>query len=291
MNPRSEPTSSDPADPRLNWTRLSQSERDAAYDNNGAVKNSAELIAERNKLSGEVRAARAGLLDIPYADKDKTKFDLYPSGEKSAPCLVFLHGGYWLRNSRDLFAMIVQGFAPLGWSVAIPGYTLAPEASLTEIAREIQLALDWLADNGPSYGVAGGSVILSGWSAGGQLAALTLDHPLIAAGLAISGVYDLAPLRGTSLNETLKLSDAEIESLSPLRRAVVAKRLTVAYGAAELPVFVHDARNFHRVRASAGAPGELVAVAGADHFTILEQFRRPDGALVTAARALAPSAR
>jgi arylformamidase len=40
-----------PSDPRSNWTALSQAERDAAYDNNAAVRNSAALIAERNQLS------------------------------------------------------------------------------------------------------------------------------------------------------------------------------------------------------------------------------------------------
>jgi acetyl esterase/lipase len=273
------------ADPRLDWRSLSAAERDAAYDNNGAVKNSAALIAERNTRSADVRAARAASLDIPYGSKDRTKFDLYPGAEKTAPCLVFLHGGYWQRNSREAFAMLVEGLAAHGWSVAIPGYTLAPDATLTGITEEISLALDWLARNGSSFGVAG-PVILSGWSAGAQLAALALEHPLVAAGLAISGIYDLAPLRDTSLNVALQLTDEEIGDLSPLKRPVVQKPLAIAYGSAELPALVHDALNFHHRRAAAGAPGELVAIAGADHFTILEQLRRPDGILVETARAL-----
>jgi acetyl esterase/lipase len=272
-------------DPRLNWRSLSQDERDAAYDNNGAVKNSPELIAERNRLSAELRAARASFLDIPYGEKDRTKFDLYPAAEKTAPCLVFLHGGYWLRNSRELFAALVDGLAAHGWSVAMPGYTLAPEATLTEIADEISRALDWLAQNGKSFGLAG-PVILSGWSAGGHLAALALDHPLVVAGLAISGIYDLAPLRETSLNATLRLTDKEVAELSLLKRPVVRKRLAIAYGSAELPPFVHDARNFHYLRAAAGAPGDLIALEGADHFTVLDQLRRRDGALIEVARAL-----
>jgi arylformamidase len=39
-----------PSDPRSSWATLSQAERDAAYDNNAVVKNSAALIAERNQL-------------------------------------------------------------------------------------------------------------------------------------------------------------------------------------------------------------------------------------------------
>ena len=268
-----------PSDPRLNWAALSQAERDAAYDNNAAVKNSAALIAERNQASEVLRAARNSLLDIPYGERERTKIDLYPAGSTTAPCLVFLHGGYWQRNSREVFAMLVEGVAAHGWSVAIPGYSLAPEVSLTEIVAEVSSSLDWLAQNGGAYGISG-PVVLSGWSAGAQLVAMALDHPRVTAGLAISGVYDLAPIRDTGLNNALKLTDQEVARLSPLRLPAIHKRLDIAYGTAELPALVYDSMQFHEARMDAGAPGRLVPIPGADHFSILGELRRPDGALV-----------
>ena len=268
-----------PSDPRLNWAALSQAERDAAYDNNAAVKNSAALIPERNQASEALRAARNSLLDIPYGERERTKIDLYPAGSTTAPCLVFLHGGYWQRNSREVFAMLVEGVAAHGWSVAIPGYSLAPEVSLTEIVAEVSSSLDWLAQNGGAYGISG-PVVLSGWSAGAQLVAMALDHPRVTAGLAISGVYDLAPIRDTGLNNALKLTDQEVARLSPLRLPAIHKRLDIAYGTAELPALVYDSMQFHEARMDAGAPGRLVPIPGADHFSILGELRRPDGALV-----------
>jgi len=275
-----------PKDPRLIWQSLSQAERDAAYDNNKAVANSPALIAARNDASAKFRAAHTHALDIAYGKRERNKIDLYPARDKAAPCLVFIHGGYWQRNSRDVFAMLVEGMAAHGWSVAIPGYTLAPEATLTEIVEEMSLALDWLAANGPSYGIAG-PVILSGWSAGAHLTAMALAHPLVRAGLAISGVYDLPPIRDTGLNAALKLTDEEVARLSPLRLPMVQKHLAIAYGSAELPALVWDSRNFYQARADAGAPGELIIIKGADHFTILEQLRHVDGALTRIALALA----
>ncbi|CAN7208214.1 alpha/beta hydrolase [Bradyrhizobium sp. LjRoot220] len=272
-------------DPRLNWATLSQAERDAAYDNNSAVKNSAALIAERNQASEALRASRNSFLDIPYGDRERTKIDLYPAADRTAPCLVFLHGGYWQRNSRDVFAMLVEGVAAHGWSVAIPGYSLAPDASLTRIVAEVPQSLDWLAQNGAAYGISG-PLILSGWSAGAQLVAMVLDHPHVAAGLAISGVYDLAPIRDTGLNNALKLTDREVAALSPLRLPAVHKRLDIAYGTAELPTLVFDSIRLHEARMAAGAPGRLVPIEGADHFSILGELRRPDGALVDLARKL-----
>jgi arylformamidase len=274
-----------PLDPRLNWSALSQAERDAAYDNNAAVKNSAALIAERNEASATLRASRRSFLDVPYGDRERTKVDLYPAADNTAPCLVFLHGGYWQRNSREVFAMLVEGVAAHGWSVAIPGYSLAPEATLTEIVMEISEALDWLAGNGEAYGIAG-PVVLAGWLAGAQLVAMTLDHPRVAAGLAISGVYDLAPIRDTGLNNALKLTDREISTLSPLRLPVVQKRLDIAYGTAELPALVCDAIKLHEARVAAGAPGKIFPIDGADHFSIIGELRRPDGALAAIARDL-----
>ncbi|PJG56406.1 alpha/beta hydrolase [Bradyrhizobium forestalis] len=272
-------------DPRGRWSELTQAERSAAYDNNAAVKNSPALIAERNDASGRMRGTLKSHLDLPYGERANNKIDLYPAANLDAPCLVFLHGGYWQRNSRELFAMLVEGVAAHGWSVAIPGYSLAPEVSLTDIVGEIPHALDWLAAHGASYGVAG-PVVLSGWSAGAHLVAMALDHPRVHAGLAISGVYDLAPIRDTGLNNALKLTDAEIAALSPLRLPVTPKRLDIAYGSNELPALVCDSIDFHDKRAAAGAPGKLIPVEGADHFTILEALRRPDGILVDAVRRL-----
>ena len=144
-------------------------------------------------------------LDISYKPGARTAFDLYPARDPAAPCLVFIHGGYWQRNSRELFAAYGEGLALAGWSIAMPGYTLAPQASLAAIVEEIGSALDWLADHGPTHGVAG-PVALAGWSAGAQLAVLHLGHRRVAAGLAISGVYDLRPLRDTALNDVLNLA-------------------------------------------------------------------------------------
>jgi arylformamidase len=275
-----------PPDPRRRWGLLGQAQRDAAYDNNAAVTDSPALIEARNTASAALRTSRPEALDLPYAEGQRTCWDLYPAGDRAAPCLVFIHGGYWQRNSRELFAMMAESLSAWGWSVAIPGYCLAPEATLSQIVSEVHTAMDWLAREGASHGIAG-PVIVSGWSAGAQLAALVLSHPRISAGLAISGIYDLAPIRDTGLNRALKLTDDEVQRLSPLRLAPVPKPLVIAYGSAELPALIWDSRRFHEMRAAAHMPGALVPVAKANHFTILDHLRRKDGELTGIVRSLA----
>ncbi len=175
----------------------------------------------------------------------------------------------------------MDGVRAHGWTAAVPGYTLAPEATLTEIVAEVHAALDWLADR------VAGTVILSGWSAGGHLTAMALHHPRVHAGLAVSGIYELGPLRDTSLNDALRLSDEEVASLSPLRLPPGPKPLALAYGTAELPPFVHDARGLNWHRAAAHAAGPLIPLAGANHFTATDSFRHADGVLTRAVLALA----
>lgn len=267
------------------WAGAKPAERDAAYDNTRAVTDSGLLIAERSAASQAFRAAHAGHLDLPYAARERTKWDLFPAADRCAPCLVFVHGGYWQRNRREDFAILARGASARGWSVALPGYTLAPEASLTTIVAELHAALDWLHATGPAHGIAG-RILLSGWSAGGHLVGACLGHAAVAAGLAISGIFELAPIRDTQLNEKLGLTEEEVEALSPLRQPVVRKPLAIAYGSAELPELCRQSRAFHRARAEAHGPGPLIPVAGADHFRILDVLGDGEGELLRTAENL-----
>ncbi|MDE2005612.1 MAG: alpha/beta hydrolase [Rhodospirillales bacterium] len=270
---------------RLDWGMMSRAERDAAYNNSAAVANSAALNAAREAQSAAFRAAHPEKLDLRYGPRPRNRMDLFPAADPAAPCLVFIHGGYWQRNAHEQFACLIEGPYAHGWAGAMIGYTLAPDASLTEIAQEIHAALDWLAAHGPAHGIAG-RLVLSGWSAGGHLTGFALAHPAVSAGLAISGVFELGPIRDTYLNEKLLLSDAEIAALSPLRLPVCPKPLAIAYGTAELPPLVGDSRALNARRAASHAPGPLIPVPGADHFTIVLELQKPDGVLTRALMAL-----
>ena len=274
------------ADPGDGRGRLTQAERNAAYDNNAATAGSASLSAARNAASAAFRAEHAGHLDLPYGSGERQKWDIYPAADAGAPVLVFIHGGYWQRNSRELFAIMAAGALERGLGVAMPGYTLAPEATLFQIVDEVLMALDWLAGEGAAHG-AGGPAIVSGWSAGAHLAAMALDHPHVKAGLGISGVYELGPIRDTDLDAPLQLSDEEIARLSPLRLEPSRKPFAIAYGTAELPALVGDSLQFHGLRAASHAPGWLLPIAGANHYTVVDALRDPNGEILAAILALA----
>jgi arylformamidase len=266
----------------MNWGAMSKTERDAAYNNSAAVADSPQIVAGWEAASEAWRKAHGEHLALPYGGKERSKWDLFPSGDAAKPCLIHIHGGYWQMRSKDAFSCLAEGVAAHGWSAALPGYTLAPDASLTEIVAELRSALDWFERHRRDHGIAG-PLILSGWSAGGHLVAMLLDHPSVAAGLAISGIYEIGPLRDTYLNEKLRLKDSEIAALSPLRLAPARKPMTIAYGSHELAALVESSRAYHAHRAAADCPGGLLPVPGANHFTILDTLRKPGGDLTKAA--------
>ena len=266
------------------WGRMSRAERDAAYNNTAACPGGPAYVEALRTDSAAFRAQRPQHLDLAYGATRREAWDLFP-GTPGSDCLVFIHGGYWQRNDREGAAALMEGALASGWSAALPGYTLAPDASLATIVGQIHAAFDWLARHGAAHGIAG-RIVAAGWSAGGHLAAMALSHPAVAAALPISGVFELGPLRDTYLNEKLSLTDEETATLSPLRLPPPDKPMSVAYGSAELPALVHDSRALHALRAAQHRPGALLPVPGADHFTVLDALRRPGGALLGQARAL-----
>ena len=106
---------------------------------------SAVLNAAREVASSAFRVTNPLHLDLRYGKTGAQHLGPVSHNlTRDAPCIVFIHGGYWQRNAKEQFANLIAGPHARGWSAALPGYTLAPDASLTEIVAEINAALDWL---------------------------------------------------------------------------------------------------------------------------------------------------
>jgi len=259
---------------------------DAAYNNGAAVRNSAEIVTDWQARSDRLRAAHAATLDLRYGPAERNRIDLFP-GRGAGPLLVFIHGGYWQMRAKETFRFVAAGPLAHGISIANVAYTLAPEASLESIVGEIRNAITWVEANAPRWGGDARRIVVSGWSAGGHLTAMALSHPAVRGGLAISGIFDLEPIRLSFLNEKLKLDAGDVARLSPLANVAAAPRpLAIAYGTAELPELQRQSQAFAAARARAGLPGTLAALPGHNHFTILEELAKPDGALTSLVRDL-----
>ena len=263
---------------------------DAAYNNTEAVglAKRDEYVAARVARSDAFRKAHAGRIDLRYGNGARQRLDVFPCGTAGAPTLVFIHGGYWQQNDKEPFAFIGEGLLPAGFNLAVVEYTLAPTARMDAIVTEIRASVAWVIDHAKELGGDPSRVFVSGHSAGGHLTAMAMADTRVAGGLAISGIYDLEPIRLNYLNEKLGLDSDEAQRNSPmLHLPTRAAPLVVTVGLGELPELIRQSAEFATAWQKRGLPGQYLPIVGHDHFSILDELARPEGKLVAALRTLA----
>ena len=274
-----------PQRPRVDWRSLDRASLDKAYNNAAAVANSAALVAAWERRSAILRQQYSGTLDLSYGPRPRNRIDFLKSGAPAAPTLIFLHGGYWQMRSKEAFTFVASGPLSAGINVALVGYTLAPEISIDEMVAEIRRALDWLVSGLPALGADPSKIFLSGWSAGAHLAAVAMDHPSVRGCVAISGIYDLEPMRHCYVNDKLGLDEDAARRNSPIRQqSSPALPLAIVVGGAEAPLMYQQSADYAAERANRGLPVAFHEIPGADHFSILEDMERADGRLTAIVR-------
>ena len=248
------------------------------YNNRARVPESAEIIAgwARDAAAFRESGVRAEL-NLAYGAGEREKLDLFlPPNAEAAPTALFIHGGYWQALDRSFVSHCARGLLGQGVAVAVPSYDLCPAVTLGEIAEQMRRAAAFL------HRRRGGRLLAAGHSAGGQLAALLLatDWPtfqpglpagMVGAALPVSGVFELGPLMGTSIAQALRLTGADIATLSPrLLPPPVFEALHVVVGGAESDEFIRQSRDF-----ATHWGGSFEALPGANHFTVLDTFTDP----------------
>src|SRR5262249_45066038 len=95
----------------MDWMTMSLEARNLAFNNVAHVgpEFARKKTEEWAAASKAFRAQRPKHLDLAYAQADRTKWDLYPATDPKAPCYVHIHGGYWQRGSKEIFACMAEG--------------------------------------------------------------------------------------------------------------------------------------------------------------------------------------
>jgi len=268
------------------WRKLTQEQLDLGFNNTLHVPQTPSIVAEWERLSADMRAQYPQSLDLRYGPRERNRID-FLKVKDGAPTLVFIHGGYWQTRAKENFTFCAAGPLAHGINVALIGYTLAPDASLDQIVSEVRGGIDYLATELPALGGDPNRMIVSGWSAGGHLSSMSLGHPHIKAGLLISGIYDLEPIRHSYLNAKLNLDDGTIQRNSPMRNpGGVNKPLVVVAGSGELPLLRKQSADYAGHRAAYGLPVFYEEIPGANHFTMMDELASPSGRLTTLVRQL-----
>ena len=231
----------------------------------------AEAAAFREELGDRAR------LGLSYGSTARQKVDLFLPEGPVAGLMVFIHGGYWLNFSPSTWSHFARGALARDWAVAMPGYTLAPEARIHQMTDEVEAAITLAAE------AVDGPIVVTGHSAGGHLSArmaCTDRNPVWADRLArvvpISPLSDLHPLRQTGMNAQLQLDADEADRESP---ALLSKRgdvdCTVWVGGQERPSFLWQARLL-----SENWDCTWHVAPGLHHFNVIDDLTDPDSLLM-----------
>jgi len=260
---------------------------DAQYNLQAVVPSFQEYFDRWDERSKDARDSYACDLDIPYGNASLECLDMFPSDHPNSPVMVFIHGGYWRGSDKSQFSYLAEGFIPAGISFVAVNYSLAPEVGMDEIARQNRRALTWVWRHADEFGYNRDRFFVSGHSAGGHLTALMASAPwpdhdselppdLIKGICAISGIFDLEPIRRCFLNDTLNMETDVSRRNSPIiQLPEVETPLILSVGGLETEEFQRQTAAYAARWQSTGFPLEVIDMPGFHHYSVIDELANP----------------
>lgn len=235
--------------------------------------------------------------EVRYGPDPAQRLHFFPAGTPGAPLVVFVHGGYWQELTERDSSFAAREVVAAGAAFAALGYGLAPRVRLAGIVAMVRGAVRWLHSHSADLGIDRSRVVLVGHSAGAQLAGMCLvpdrrpDGPpargLACAAVLISGLYELEPVRHSSVGAAVGLSMRDAADHSVLRHLHPGMPpLVVARGEDELAGFADQQRWLVSAAARLGVPVTDLVVPGRNHFDLPLGLADPAGPLGRAVLAL-----
>lgn len=265
-------------------------EIDAEYNMSLAIPDVARYFNFYVEESAKARTDLDCMLDVRFGPTVEETVDIFPAASPRAPILLFIHGGYWRRFSAREFSFVARGLVARGITVLVTNYALCPKVSLPEITRQSRAVTAWARTTAHRFNGDRERIYVSGHSAGGHLATRVLttnwaeDYglpaDLVKGGYAISGLFDLTPIRYASTQSSLQLTEEVIRRESPLFNLPrAAPPLVADVGGEELGEFLRQSRDFINAWQNAGLCGSYVEQPGKNHFTVINELLDADSAL------------
>jgi arylformamidase len=233
---------------------MRRAELDRAYAPSSMVASIDPFLRRYADESAVARAAhdRANLTTHAYGAASEQTLDLFLPTAQPRGLLIFIHGGYWQALNKSDASFPASALTAAGFAYAAVNYTLAPHATMDGIVEENRQALAWLWLNRQRLGIDTAPFVLSGHSAGAHLAAMMLTtrwatrgiNPAFVSGaLLLGGIYDLEPIRLTSVNDAVRLDVASQTRNSPmLVSRTVTCPLVVAWAEHDTDEFKRQSR-------------------------------------------------
>jgi arylformamidase len=230
---------------------------------------------ERRYAELSAAAARLGAPErIPTGGEAMQAVWRTPTG-RPGRALVFVHGGYWRRFAAADFAFVAAAAQAADATLHNVDYRLMPAVRMADVVDDVVAGCATALRDAES-------AVIVGHSAGAHLAveaALRLPCPPSAV-VAISGLYDLDPLRYAFIQHELALTGEEVAAFSPQARAAdMPCPAHIAVGEDETVEFRRQSvRFFEAVRAADGA-ASLTLVPRRHHMAVVADLADPDSGL------------
>ena len=269
----------------------------AQYNNRALVPDYADYFARWTIASVALREQPGCAVSLPYGRGERETLDVFApqtpdnagrGSTRGRPVVVYIHGGYWRSLSKSEHSFVAAPFLAANACVVIPNYPLCPSTTIPAIAQTLTRALQWVHSHISDWGGDPSRITLVGHSAGGHLTAMLarcdwsavdakLPKDLVKSALAISGLYDLAPLQQAPiLQGDLRLDATQVLRASPVnfaapKRGDGAPKLHCVVGGDESDEFIRQNQLLQQ-RWGAKAVPSAISIPGANHFSILDEL-------------------
>jgi arylformamidase len=151
--------------------------------------------------------------NIAYAKagNERNLLDIYrPVAGSNLPVVVWVHGGGWMRGSKDEMNHKPAAFVEKGYVFVPVNYRFVPDVTMDTIVRDVAKAVGWVHANVARHGGDPGRIFLMGHSAGAQLAALlcTDSRYIEAEGVPRRSIIGCVPVDGDTYDVPLQVATA-----------------------------------------------------------------------------------
>ncbi|RCK52437.1 esterase [Thalassospira profundimaris] len=273
----------------MGWGGFTAAEVEWQYNPRETVPDFADHFSRFAAESEKTRADLHHLADIRFGPGPKETMDVFPAADPKSPIHVFFHGGYWRSQDKRDYAFIARDMVADGFTVVLANYDLCPDVSVAEITQQAIRCIAYIYDHIDDFNGDRNRLSISGHSAGGQIVARLAAHdwhgeigdesPFNAV-IPVSGVFDLAPLRFTTINNDIHLTEESAADNSPMLDAVpVGSNMMLVVGALETPEFLRQSQAYAAYCSKNGSNVPVHQAWGANHFTVLDELYVHSGAL------------
>jgi len=250
------------------------------------VLNFQDYFDRYDRESKRVRAKLDCRLGIAFGPSEDEKLDIFLTEKPDAPIVVFIHGGAWTRQSKEMVSYPAEAFVAAGAHYVAINFGLVPAVTLDEQVRQVRASIAWVYRNAGDFGADPEQLFVVGHSSGAHVTGMTIvtnwdkeyDVPcnVIKGAMSYSGMYELEPVRLSSRNEYMQLDHAAVDRNSSIRRIPSdGPPLIIGSGGGEHEEFQRQSKAFAEAWRAAGLPCQEINLPEANHFDVSFEFVDP----------------